>query len=39
MPVPSNDRRRNLNPDANVYAPRIAAGEVNLEAHEISPVN
>jgi hypothetical protein len=39
MPVPSNDSRRNLNPDANVYAPRIDAGEVNLNAIEIGPVN
>jgi hypothetical protein len=37
-PVPSNDSRRNLNPDANVYAPRISVGEVNLNANEISPV-
>jgi len=39
MPVPSNDSRRNLNPDANVYAPRIDASEVNLNAIEINPVN
>jgi hypothetical protein len=39
MPVPSNDSRRNLDHDANVYAPRIAAAEVNLNANEISPVN
>jgi hypothetical protein len=39
MPVPSNDSRRNLNPDANVYVPRIDAGEVNSNATEIGPVN
>jgi hypothetical protein len=39
MPVPSNDGRRNLNPDANVYASGIAVGEVNLNASKISPVN
>jgi hypothetical protein len=39
MPVPSNDSRRHVNPDANVYASRIDAGEVNLNATEIGPVN
>jgi len=35
----SNDNRRNLNPGTNVYAPKTAAGEVNLNAIAISPVN
>ena len=39
LPVPSNDSRGNLNPDANVYAPRTGAGEVNLNVIEIVPVN
>jgi len=39
LPVPRNDSRRNLNPDANVYTPRIDAGEVSLNATEIGPVN
>jgi hypothetical protein len=39
MPAPSNDSSRNLNPDANIYAPRTDAGEVNLNAIEISLVN
>jgi len=39
MQTPSNDNRRNLNSDANVYAPKTVAGEVNLNAIAISPVN
>jgi hypothetical protein len=39
VPSPSNDNRRNLNPDANDYAPRSDSGEFNLNAIEISPVN
>jgi hypothetical protein len=39
LPVPRNDSRGNLNPDANVYAPRIDAGEVSLNVTEIGPVN
>jgi hypothetical protein len=39
MPVLNNDSHGNLNPDANVYAPRTDAGKVNLNAIEIGPVN
>jgi len=38
MQIPSNDNRRILNPDFNVYAPKTAADEVNLNAIAISPV-
>jgi len=39
MQIPSDDNRRNLNSDANVYAPKTAAGEVNLNPIVMSPVN
>jgi hypothetical protein len=39
MPSHGNGSRRNLNPDANDYAPRSDSGELSLNAIEISPVN
>jgi hypothetical protein len=39
LQIPSKYNRRNLNPDANIYAPQTAAVEVNLKAIAVGLVN